>query len=85
MAVPIVITSAGAQPQTPASLLAQLLALATAQAPGLTADLPGSLIEDISSTDVGALTLIDAAWVELLNNVGPLTANPFILSQLGPV
>lgn len=85
MSVPIVITSAGAQPQTPASLLAQLLALATAQAPGLTADLPGSLIEDISSTDVGALTLIDAAWVELLNSFSPLTANPFILSQLGPV
>ena len=51
---PITITTAGLQPQSPASLLAQLLAAVAATNPGYTGDLPASFIEDISSTDVGA-------------------------------
>lgn len=82
-AIPIVLTAAGAQPQSPASLQAQLLAAATAESPGLTANLPGILIEDISSTEVAGVALCDSAWVELLNSITPYGANAFILSQLG--
>jgi hypothetical protein len=52
-------------------------------APGYTADLPGSLIEDISSTDVGALVTIDQVRVDTVNSVSPTTANPYILAQQG--
>ena len=81
--LPTVITSAGLQPQAPASLRAQLLALVAATNPGYTANLPGSLIEDISSTDVGAIVLCDQARIELLNSLTPLGANEFLLGQLG--
>jgi hypothetical protein len=79
----IVVTAAGAQPTPPAALLAQLLALVAATNPGYTANLPGSLIEDISSTDVGALTLIDASAVDTINSLNPFGANLFLLYQLG--
>lgn len=85
MALPTVITSAGLQPQSPADLREQLLALAAEASPGYTANLPGSLIEDISSTDVGALTLIDQARVETVNSLTPFGANAFLLQQLGQI
>lgn len=81
--LPTVIGPAGLQPQPPASLLAQLIALVVAVRPGYTANLPGSLIEDISSTDTYALTLIDQARVELVNSLTPFGANAFLLNQLG--
>lgn len=80
---PIVITSAGLQPQSPASLLSQLLAAVSATNPGYTANLPGSLVEDISSTDVAAIALCDAAKVELVNSLTPYGANVPLLTQLG--
>lgn len=83
MTLPTVIGPAGLQPQTPAALLAQLIAQVSAVRPGYTANLPGSLVEDISSTDVYALTMIDQARVELVNCLTPLGANVFILNQLG--
>ena len=79
------ITSAGAVPASPNDLNAQLLAGAIARSPGLTADLPGSLIEDMSSTATGALIVQDQASVDLINSISPLTANEFILEQLGLV
>ncbi len=82
---PIVITSQGLQPQSPASLLAQLLAAVAATNPGYTANLPGSLIEDVSSTDVGAIALIDQARVELVNSLTSSGSNAFVLSQLGQI
>jgi hypothetical protein len=81
--IPIIMTTTGVQPQSPASLLQQLLANVAATNPGYTANLPGTLIEDISSTDVGALALCDAAFVELVNSITPGSANAFILNQLG--
>lgn len=81
--LPTVISSAGLQPQLPATLLATLLARVAATNPGYTANLPGSLIEDISSTDVAALALIDQARVELVNSLTPFGANAFLLNQLG--
>jgi len=43
------------------------------------------LIEDVSSTDVGALMLTDSAKIETVNSVTPYSANPFVLNQLGQV
>ena len=83
--IPIVVTSQGPQPQSPASLLAQLLTSVAAVTPGYTANLPGSMIEDISSTDTGALVICDSARVELMNSISPLTANQFMLLQLGQI
>lgn len=80
---PPIITTAGVQPTPPAVLRAALIALVSAAVPGYTANLPGSLIEDISSTDVGALIISDQARVELLNSLTVLGANDFLLAQLG--
>ncbi|MHB8388237.1 MAG: baseplate J/gp47 family protein [Acidobacteriaceae bacterium] len=83
MTLPIVMTSAGPQPTPPTVLQQALLQAVAAQVPGYTATLPGSLIEDISSTDVGALVTIDQARVDAINSVTPYGANAFILAQLG--
>jgi hypothetical protein len=85
MTIPIVLTAAGRQPQSPATLNAQIIAQATALSPGLTANLPGSLIEDISSTDTAAALVCDSAVTELINSVTPYGANLFILNQLANV
>ena len=79
------ITSAGAVPTPIASLNAQLIAVATSIVPDLTANLPATLIEDVASTDTGALVIQDAAAVDLVNSIGPLTANDFITVGLGEV
>ena len=81
--LPTIITTAGLQQQSPQSLLAQLLASVEAIVPGYTARLPGILIEDISSTDVGAAILCDQARVEDLNSLDPRGANDFLLLQQG--
>lgn len=83
--LPVVITSAGLQPQTPASLNAQVIAIAESLSPGLTANLPGSLVEDMSSTATGALVLIDQARVDLVNSLTPFGANLFLLNQLAQI
>lgn len=51
--------------------------------PDYTANLPASLIEDILSTDVGALALIDQARIDAVNSVTPYGANAYVLAQLG--
>lgn len=85
MTIPIVLSAAGRQPQTPATLNAEIIAQATALSPGLTANLPGSLIEDISSTDTGAALVCDSAVTELINSITPYGANLFLLQQLGNI
>ena len=82
---PVVVTSAGPQPTPPATILAQLIALVAATNPDYTANLPGSLIEDISSTSVGGIILSDQARVETINSLTPYGADAFTLSQLGQV
>jgi hypothetical protein len=57
----------------------------TATNPGYTANLPGSLIEDMVSTIVAAVALCDSARVDLVNSVTPYGANVFILNQLGQI
>jgi len=79
------ITTAGAIPALPTDLLNAEIAAATALAPGLTANLPGSLVEDMASTAAGAVVVQDQSFVDLVNSVSPATANPSILYQLGQV
>src|SRR5271168_3290506 len=81
--VPLNMTTTGPVPTPPATLNAQLIANATALAPGLTANLPGSLIEDLSSTATGALIVLDQARVDYINSLAPGAANPFVLYLLG--
>jgi Ubiquitin-activating enzyme E1 FCCH domain/Baseplate J-like protein len=85
MSLPVIMTAAGAAPQSPTSLNAQIIDLATASNPGLTANLPGTLIEDISSTDTAALVLVDQAQVETINSMTPYGANLYLLNQLGQI
>lgn len=82
---PVVITAQGLQPQTPASLLSQLTSNVALTNPGYTNNLPGSLIEDISSTDVAAIALCDLAKVDLVNSLNANAANEPLLIQLGQV
>src|ERR1700744_573569 len=82
-AIPLVMTAQGPVPTPPSVLLQALLSAVAATNPGYTASLPGSLIEDISSTDVGALATIDQARVDAVNDVTPFGANAFVLTQLG--
>jgi hypothetical protein len=65
--IPVVITSAGAQPTPPAVLRETLLTNVEATSPGYTARLPGILIEDVADTEVGGLVLCDTARVETLS------------------
>jgi hypothetical protein len=83
--IPIVMGPAGMIPATPADIQTTLIANVTATNPGYTANLPGTLIEDISSTDVAAILQCNAALVELINSVTPYGANQFLLNQLGQV
>lgn len=85
MALPTVMTTAGLQPQSPTSLRSQLVSSVSATNPGYTANLPGSLIEDICSTDVGGVVICDQARVELVNSLTPYGANQFLLNQLGQI
>lgn len=85
MTIPIVMTIDGRQNQTPTALREALVALVTATNPGYTANLPASMIEDIASTDVGALTQVDAGITELINSLTPYGANLFLLNQLAQI
>ena len=82
---PIVLSTAGYVPQTPASLNAQLIAGVTNTNPGYTANLPGTLIEDISSTDVFAMLQMDSSIAEIINSITPYGSNAFLLNALGNV
>jgi len=83
--LPTIMTPTGLQPQTPAALNAQLISYATALSPGLTATLPGSLISDLAGTGTGALLVMDAARVDVIDSISPYLANPFLLYQLGSI
>jgi len=85
MSIPVVVDISGAQPTPPAMLLAELITSVSATNPGYTVNLPAIMVEDISSTDVGALVITDSARVELLNSLTPFGANNFMLSQLGQI
>lgn len=81
--LPIIMTTAGAQPTPPATLYETLITNVAAKVPGYTANLPAGLITDLASTATGALALIDQARVDLINSVTPYGANELLLMELG--
>ena len=83
MSIPLVMSATGPVPTAPNTLWQSLTDGVAATNPDYTANLPGGLIEDIASTDVGALTTIDQARVDAVNSITPYGANPFVLAQLG--
>jgi len=83
--LPTVMTASGLQPIPPTTILLNLLASVSATNPGYTANLPGTLIEDISSTDVAAIAEMDSFRIELINSITPYGANAFLLNQLGQI
>ena len=83
MSTPLLISSAGAVSASPQALQTLLLANVSALDPDYTANLPGILIEDISSTDVGAMVQIDQARVDAVNCMTPYASSPYVLAQQG--
>ena len=83
--VSITVGSTGAVPTSPATLNAGLIAYAVGLQPGLTANLPAVLIEDIASTATGALVQIDALAVDLINSITPFTSNSWLTTQFGNI
>ncbi len=81
--LPLLFNAAGPVTTPPATLYEALIASVAAEVPGYTAILPGSLIDDVAGTDVGALIAIDQARVDAVNSVTPYAANPYLLAQLG--
>jgi hypothetical protein len=79
----LLMTTQGLQPQAPADLRAQLVASVAATNQDYTDNLPGSLVEDICSTDVAACVQSDSFLVDLVNSVSPNGANAFLLKQFG--
>ncbi|MHB8914729.1 MAG: baseplate J/gp47 family protein [Thiobacillus sp.] len=83
MSIPLNISSTGPIPTSPTTLLSDLITSVSATNPDYTANLPGLLIEDVSSTQVAGMAQIDQARVDAVNSVTPYGANPFVLAQLG--
>ncbi|MCO4880230.1 hypothetical protein [Paraburkholderia caribensis] len=81
--LPTVVTINGPQPQNFSDLRDQLINGVAAINPGFTADLPGSLVEDLSSTATGAIALCDKARVDTIQSLTPYGANQYVLNQLG--
>lgn len=83
MTLPVVMDSSGAAPTDVSTIRTTLNDTAAAASPGYTGNLEGTLIEDILSTDVGAVSACDQARVESINNVSPYACNEYFLNQLG--
>lgn len=83
--IPIVMSATGAVPTPPALLLAALIAAVAQTNPDYTANLPLSMLDDISGTDVAALVQCDSALIEFINSLTPYGANLFLLNQLGQI
>ena len=81
--VSVIMTSEGAQPTAPATIRTNLETKIAASSSDYTSNLPGSLIEDLLSTSVGAVSTTDAQMVDLLNSVSPLGINAYYLTEFG--
>ena len=85
VSIPIVLGPTGRVPTPPATILANYTALVAAESPDYTSNLPGSLIEDMASTAVGALTVMDQNLTDLIDSVTPYGANEYLLGQQGAI
>lgn len=83
MTLPVVMTASGPVPNSPAALNGDLIATVQAENAGFTANLPGLLLEDLTSTGTAMLSQMDQARVDAINSVTPYGANAFILAQQG--
>lgn len=83
MTLPVVMTASGPVPNSPAALNSDLIATVQAEDADFTANLPGLLLEDLTSTGTAMLSQMDQARVDAINSVTPLGANAFILAQQG--
>lgn len=81
--LPIIITESGPLPRDPTEIRETLVTDVTRTNPGFTANLPSSLVEDVVSTSIAGLAVIDQARVDLINSLTPFGANDFLLNQLG--
>lgn len=83
IAVPLIMTSAGAQPTPPDTLRQAVDQAVSAVVPDYTANLPGTLVEDLLSTEMGALVTMDQGRVDGVNCLSPLSMSPYVLAMLG--
>jgi hypothetical protein len=83
MTLPVVMTASGPTPNSPAALNSDLITTVQAEDADFTANLPGLLIEDLTSTGTAMLSQMDQARVDAINSVTPYGANAFILAQQG--
>lgn len=81
--LPVIYDITGPVAKTAEELRQQVIETATRLSPGITTDLPGSLIEDMVSTSVGALLVCDQARVDLINSCSPYGSNVHLLTHLG--
>lgn len=82
---PVIMGSSGAQPTPPATIRNQLIAQVASQVPDYTSNLPASLIEDVSSTEVAGISAFDQGRVDFINSLTPFGVNAFLLQQLANV
>lgn len=83
IAVPLTFNSAGPVATAPATLRSMIQQAIAAVQPGYTGDLPGTLIEDVLSTEMGAVVTVDQARAESVVNATPYLAAPYVLAKLG--
>ena len=83
--LPTVLSASGAVPLTPLFIQQKLINDVLKTNPGVTATLPGSMLDDITGTDVAAIALCDQSKVDLINSLTPYGANAFLLVQLGNI
>lgn len=81
--IPLVMSTDGPVSTSPTNIRSTLVDNVAATNPGYTANLPGTLIEDIASTEVAAIAQCDQARVDAINSVTPYGANAFVLAMLG--
>lgn len=81
--VTVVVSPAGRVTTPPATIRQNLVIEIQSEVPDFTDNLPGSLIEDVVSTDVAALVVCDSAVTESINCLTPLASNPYTLAQQG--
>lgn len=83
MTLPVVMTASGPVPNSPAALNSDLIATVQETDADFTANLPGLLLEDLTSTGTAMLAQMDQSRVDAINSVTPYGANAFILAQQG--
>jgi hypothetical protein len=76
------VTSAGIEPTPISTIHDDIISQATAIAPGLTATLPASLIDDVASTGAAAAALTNQAAVDIVNSLAATGANMIVLNNL---